>query len=166
MHDSLQPTQCSGRSAWSEFVAGIGTGTFASVVIVHVTTTLGYDTGPQGIVYAIGRVGSLVAAGLEPRLLARFGFYRMLVVALLADVPASALMAFAAPPSVLGYAMLVSQQVIGDLVATISRTGRACRLRHANDVDARSLHLCIAGACPASAGPEVVLNCCRCLGAT
>ena len=44
--------------AMSELVAGLGAGVVGSVVIVHVTKTLGYDTGPQGIVYAMGAVGS------------------------------------------------------------------------------------------------------------
>ena len=109
-----------GPVALSEVIAGIGGGIVGSVVIVHVTKTLGYDTGPQGIVYAIGGVGSLVAAGLAPRVLARMGLHRSIVVALVATAPAMSLMAFAPGPSLLGYAMLVGQQLLADPVGTIS----------------------------------------------
>jgi predicted MFS family arabinose efflux permease len=104
----------------SEFVAGVGSGIVGSVVIVHVTKTLGYDTGPQGIVYAIGGVGSVAGAALAPRLLARFGLHRSIVLALLAIAPAMSLMAFAPHPSLLGYAMLVGQQLMADPVGTVS----------------------------------------------
>lgn len=109
-----------GPIARSEVIAGIGGGIVGSVVIVHVTKTLGYDTGPQGIVYAIGGVGSLVAAIVAPRVLARLGLHRSIVVALIAMAPAMSLMAFAPGPSVLGYAMLVGQQLMADPVGTVS----------------------------------------------
>ncbi|MGZ4769758.1 MAG: MFS transporter [Ilumatobacteraceae bacterium] len=113
-HPVLRPV------ALSELIAGVGTGILGSAVIVHVTKTLGYDTGPQGIVYSVGGVGSLAAAALAPRVLARFGLQRSIVVALVAVLPAMSLMAFAPRPSVLGYAMLVGQQLIADPVATVS----------------------------------------------
>ena len=106
--------------AVSELIAGIGAGVVGSVVIVHVTKTLGYDTGPQGVVYAMGAVGSVVGAALAPRVLARFGLHRSIVLALLAMVPAMSLMAFAPGPSLLGYAMLVGQQLLADPIGTIS----------------------------------------------
>ena len=109
-----------GQGTLSECFAGLGTGMIGSVVIVHVTKTLGYDTGPQGVVYAMGGVGSLVAAGFAPRVLARFGLHRSIVVALLAVVPATSLMAFTPGPSLLGYAMLVGQQLLADPVGTVS----------------------------------------------
>ncbi len=109
-----------GPIALSEVIAGVGGGIVGSVVIVHVTKTLGYDTGPQGIVYAIGGVGSLVAAAVAPRVLARIGLQRSIVVALVAAAPAMSLMAFAPGPSLLGYAMLVGQQLIADPVGTVS----------------------------------------------
>jgi MFS family permease len=106
--------------AVSELIAGVGAGVVGSVVIVHVTKTLGYDTGPQGVVYAMGAVGSVVGAALAPRVLARFGLHRSIVLALLAMVPAMSLMAFAPGPSLLGYAMLVGQQLLADPIGTIS----------------------------------------------
>ncbi|MEP7113964.1 MAG: MFS transporter [Ilumatobacteraceae bacterium] len=109
-----------GPVALSGVIAGIGGGIVGSVVIVHVTKTLGYDTGPQGIVYAIGGVGSLVAAVVAPRVLARLGLHRSIVVALIAIAPAMSLMAFAPGPSVFGYAMLVGQQLMADPVGTVS----------------------------------------------
>ncbi|MEO8266891.1 MAG: MFS transporter [Ilumatobacteraceae bacterium] len=109
-----------GPVALSECIAGVGAGMVGSVVIVHVTKTLGYDTGPQGIVYAIGGVGSLFGAALAPRILGRFGLHRAIVVALVATAPAMALMAYAPHPSVLGYAMLVGQQLVADPVGTVS----------------------------------------------
>jgi MFS family permease len=109
-----------GPIALSEVIAGVGGGIVGSVVIVHVTKTLGYDTGPQGVVYAIGGVGSLIAAGFAPRVLARIGLQRSIVVALIATAPAMSLMAFAPGPSMLGYAMLVGQQLIADPVGTVS----------------------------------------------
>ena len=51
-----------GPIALAECIAGVGTGIVGSVVIVHVTKTLDYDTGPQGIVYAIGGVSDLWSA--------------------------------------------------------------------------------------------------------
>ena len=109
-----------GPIALSSVIAGVGGGMVGSVVIVHVTKTLGYDTGPQGVVYAIGGVGSLFAAAYAPRVLAAFGLQRTIVVALIATAPAMALMAFAPGPSLLGYSMLVGQQVIADPVGTVS----------------------------------------------
>ncbi len=109
-----------GPIALSEVIAGVGGGIVGSVVIVHVTKTLGYDTGPQGVVYAIGGVGSLVAAGFAPQVLARIGLQRSIVVALIATAPAMSLMAFAPGPSLHGYAMLVGQQLIADPVGTVS----------------------------------------------
>jgi Na+/melibiose symporter-like transporter len=105
--------------AWAELVAGLGTGIIGSVVIVHVTKTLGYATGPQGVVYAVGSIGSLIAAALAPRVLERIGLRRSMALALVAVVPSTALMAFAPHPSVLGYAMLVGQQLLADPLGTI-----------------------------------------------
>jgi MFS family permease len=113
-HQVLRPI------AFAELVAGFGTGIVGSVTIVHVTKTLGYDTGPQGIVYAIGGVGSVVGAALAPRVLARLGLHRSIVVALIALLPAMSLMAFAPRPSLLGYSMLVGQQLLADPIGTIS----------------------------------------------
>ena len=112
-HSTLGPV------AWAELVAGLGTGIIGSVVIVHVTKTLGYATGPQGVVYAVGSVGSLIAAAVAPRALERIGLRRSMVLALLAVVPSTALMAFAPHPSALGYAMLVGQQVVADPLGTL-----------------------------------------------
>lgn len=109
-----------GPISLAECIAGIGTGMVGSVVIVHVTKTLGYDTGPQGIVYAMGAVGSLAGAALAPRVLARVGLHRAIVVSLLMIVPAMSLMAFAPGPSLLGYTMLVGQQLLADPVGTVS----------------------------------------------
>jgi MFS family permease len=109
-----------GPVALSGCVAGVGTGIVGSVVIVHVTKSLGYDTGPQGVVYAIGGVGSLFGAALAPKVLARFGLQRTLVIALVATAPAFALMAWAPGPSLIGYAMLVGQQLLADPLGTIS----------------------------------------------
>lgn len=105
--------------AWAELVAGVGTGIIGSVVIVHVTKTLGYSTGPQGVVYAVGSVGSLIAASVAPRALERIGLRRSMMFALVAVVPSTALMAFAPHPSVLGYAMLVGQQLLADPLGTL-----------------------------------------------
>jgi len=109
-----------GPMAIAELVAGIGAGIVGSVVIVHVTKTLGYDTGPQGVVYAMGAVGSVAGAAIAPRVLRRLGLHRSIVLALLAIVPAMSLMAFAPGPSVLGYTMLVGQQLVADPIGTIS----------------------------------------------
>ena len=106
--------------AISELVAGLGAGVVGSVVIVHVTKTLGYDTGPQGVVYAMGAVGSVAGAAMAPRLLARFGLHRSIVLALVAMIPAMSLMAFAPGPSLLGYTMLVGQQLVADPIGTVS----------------------------------------------
>jgi hypothetical protein len=109
-----------GPIALAEGIAGIGTGIIGSVVIVHVTTALGYDTGPQGLVYAIGGAGSLAAAALAPRVLASVGLWKSIVVALVLTVPAMSLMAWAPAPSLLGYAMLVGQQLLADPAGTVS----------------------------------------------
>jgi len=106
--------------AMSELIAGVGTGMVGSVVIVHVTKTLGYDTGPQGVVYAMGAVGSVAGAAMAPRLLSRFGLHRSIVLALVAMIPAMSLMAFAPGPSLLGYTMLVGQQLVADPIGTVS----------------------------------------------
>jgi MFS family permease len=106
--------------AMSELITGLGAGVIGSVVIVHVTKTLGYDTGPQGVVYAMGAIGSLAGAAMAPRLLARFGLHRSIVFALVAMIPAMSLMAFAPGPSLLGYTMLVGQQLVADPIGTVS----------------------------------------------
>ena len=113
-HSILRPM------AMSELVAGRSGTIVGSVVIVHVTKTLGYDTGPQGVVYAMGAVGSVAGAALAPRVLHRFGLHRSIVLALVAMVPAMSLMAFAPEPSLLGYSMLVGQQLVADPIGTIS----------------------------------------------
>jgi MFS family permease len=103
----------------AELIAGISAGILGSVVIVHVTKTLGYDTGPQGVVYAIGGIGSLLAAMVAPRALDRLGLRRAMVLALVAILPSTALMAYAPHPSALGYAMLVGQQLLADPLGTL-----------------------------------------------
>ncbi|HEY7628110.1 MAG TPA: MFS transporter [Ilumatobacteraceae bacterium] len=112
-HDVLGPV------ALAELIAGISAGILGSVVIVHVTKTLGYDTGPQGVVYAIGGIGSLLAAMVAPRALDRLGLRRAMVLALVAILPSTALMAYAPHPSALGYAMLVGQQLLADPLGTL-----------------------------------------------
>jgi MFS family permease len=109
-----------GPVAWSGLVAGIGSGMTGAVIIVHITKTLGYGTGPQGIVYALGGVASLIGAAFAPRVLAWLGLTRSLTAALLLSVPTTALVAFAPGPSVRGYAMLASQQLLFDPVGTLS----------------------------------------------
>jgi MFS family permease len=87
---------------------------FGTSVMIYVSRDLGLPTGPLGMVFALGALGSIVGAALAPGLGQRFGPARTMTLglALLAVGLACAPLATGAGYGAL--ALLAAQQIVGD----------------------------------------------------
>ena len=113
---------------------GLGRGLMNTLFVLHVTRTLGYRPGPQGLVYAVGGVVSIIAATIASRVTNRLGAGRAVLVGLTIESVAMLFVVFAPSPSWAGYSMLTAQQVIGDLAMTVAIVANvAIRQTHTPD---------------------------------
>jgi MFS family permease len=108
-----------------EALLALATAAFGACFMVFVSRTLGYATGPLGLVFALGGLGALAGAALAPRLGRRFGPAAAMALGLLL-LAAGQLAAALAPPAAgaagaaadstfwVGLGLLVVQQVVGD----------------------------------------------------
>ena len=101
-------------------VQGIALGLLSTLILLHITTTLGYPTGAQGIVYAVGGAMSIGAAALAPTVIRGMGLGRATVVGMAIFTTSLLFVVWAPGPSAAGYSMLTAQQVFGDLALTVA----------------------------------------------
>jgi Na+/melibiose symporter-like transporter len=92
----------------------LGTSLAGTSYMIFVARDLGFATGPLGVIFATGGIGSLAGAGLAPRLGRRFGAGgAMRIGTLLLTLGAIALV-LAPAPTLLGALLLVVHQVVAD----------------------------------------------------
>lgn len=106
--------------AFAAVAQGITQGIFGTLILLHITTTLGYPTGPQGLVYAVGGVMSIAAATVAPTVIQRLGLGRATAVGMAIGTAALLFVVWAPGPSPVGYSMLTAQQIFGDLAWTVA----------------------------------------------
>lgn len=90
---------------------------FGTCFMVHVSRTLGYETGVLGLVFALGGLGALAGAALAPvagRRLGPAGAMALGLLLLAAGLLAPVLAPAASGAFWLGVACLVLQQIVGD----------------------------------------------------
>jgi MFS family permease len=105
-------------------IAGSGThllwGSFGAVYLVFATEELGLGPAVIGLIAAVGGISSLVGALLGPRANRRFGVGPCILFGLIGFTVGNALIPLAPAGSVaIAVALLVAQQLIGDVSATI-----------------------------------------------
>jgi MFS family permease len=82
--------------------------------MIFVARDLGLPTGVQGMVFALGGLGSVLGASLAPRLGRRVGPGRAMALGLALAALGAACVPLAASPGALAIMLLVAQQIVGD----------------------------------------------------
>lgn len=95
-------------------------GVFGTTYLLFATREVGLGPAGIGIVAALGGIGSLVGATVAPRLAARLGIGRTMILGLVGMTIGNALIPLAPSGAVLvGAAFLITQQLVGDSAGTI-----------------------------------------------
>ncbi len=95
-------------------------GIFGATWLLFVTETLLLDPALVGVIAALGGFGSLFGALLAERVVARFGFGRVALIALLVTAVGNALIPLApVGMPLVAVVLLLGQQVIGDTAVTV-----------------------------------------------
>jgi Na+/melibiose symporter-like transporter len=97
-----------------EALAATGMALAGTAYVIFVARDLGLPTGVQGMVFALGGLGSVLGASLAPRLGRQLGPGRAMTLGLTLTALGAACVPLAAAPGALAVALLVVQQVVGD----------------------------------------------------
>lgn len=100
-------------------LASIFDGAMGTLYVLYVSRQLQIAPGVQGILYATGGISSFVGAAIAGRVLRRFGLGPTLGLASFFGLIAIALVPAAFGPYWLILAMLISQQLLGDVSETV-----------------------------------------------
>ncbi|MBT9597074.1 MAG: MFS transporter [Vitreoscilla sp.] len=87
--------------------------------MIFVTRDLGFAPGPLGMMFALGSLGALAGAALAPRLGRRWGPGPAMGAGLAAMSLGGLAVALAPDAGLLGAALLISQQIVGDAGHTV-----------------------------------------------
>ena len=82
--------------------------------MIYVARDLAYPTGTLGMIFATGGLGAIAGAALAPRLGRRIGSGRAMTVGLVAATLGTLCIPLAPGATVLGAALLVAHQIVGD----------------------------------------------------
>lgn len=94
-------------------------GMTSTVFFLFVVDTLGFETGPLGMIFAVGGVASLLAALASGRLYDRGTHLARLAALLFITALAGALLPFAQSANLVAVALLLTPQLLGDSAETI-----------------------------------------------
>lgn len=108
-----------GVLAVAQALLSFSNGMVATVFFLFVVDTLGFRTGPLGMIFALGGVGSLVAALIAGRLYERGHHLRRLAILLFLTAIAGALLPFAQTANLTAVLLLLIPQLFGDPAETI-----------------------------------------------
>jgi Na+/melibiose symporter-like transporter len=97
-----------------EILVELGMGLAGTSYMIYVARDLGFDPGAIGMIAAAGGLGALLGAGLAPRLGRRAGSARAMALGLLLVAAGTAFIPMAAGATLVGAALLVAHQVVGD----------------------------------------------------
>lgn len=100
--------------AMIEVLVAAGMSLYGSCFMIYVTRDIGFDTGPLGMIFAVGGLGALVGGWLAPALGRRFGAGRAMAAGLALLALGSWCVPAATQVGALAVALLVMQQVVGD----------------------------------------------------
>jgi MFS family permease len=105
--------------ALAQALLSLSHGMTGTVFFLFVVDTLGFETGPLGMIFAFGGVASLGAALVSSRLYGRGGHLRRMAALLLVVAAAHALLPFARTADWIAVAILLVPQLISDPAETI-----------------------------------------------
>lgn len=100
--------------AWVEVMVALGLALGGTSYMIFVSRDIGFDTGPLGMIFALGGLGAMAGAMLAPRLGARVGSGRAMALGLAAAAAGAACVPLVAAATAAGAALLVLQQLVGD----------------------------------------------------
>lgn len=87
--------------------------------MIFVSRDIGFETGPLGVVFALGGLGAIAGAWIAPALGRRLGPGRAMALGLAAFALGAACIPLVAQAGWLGLALLVAHQVVGDAGHTV-----------------------------------------------
>jgi MFS family permease len=105
--------------ALAQALLSLSHGMTGTVFFLFVVDTLGFETGPLGMIFAFGGVASLGAALVSSRLYGRGGHLRRMAALLVVVAAAHALLPFARAADWIAVALLLVPQLISDPAETI-----------------------------------------------
>lgn len=100
-------------------VGAVSYNLFGTLYMLFVVNELGFKTGVLGMIFAVGGVSSLFTAIAATRVIERVGLGRIIALALPMEALAWALVPMAHGATVVAAALLIGQQIFGDLAGTI-----------------------------------------------
>jgi MFS family permease len=103
-----------GALALADGLVALGFGMAGTSYMIFVTRDLGLPTGPLGLVFAAGGLGSLLGAALAPRLGRTFGPGPSIAIGVALLGLGAACIPLAPGATAAGVALLVAHQVVGD----------------------------------------------------
>lgn len=106
--------------AASNAVLNLGYSVIGAVFLLYVTRGLGFGPGVLGLIFAVGGVGSLLGAAAAGRVAGwRIGVGPAMIAALALVAAGQGLVPLATGAGALAVALLVGQQVVADVAATV-----------------------------------------------
>ncbi len=108
-----------GVLAAAQLLLGVASGMTGTVYFLFVVDTLGFETGPLGMIFAVGGIASLGGALLSSRLYERGQHLVTLAMLLLVAAVAEALLPFARHAGLVAAGFLLVPQLLGDPAQTI-----------------------------------------------
>ncbi len=100
-------------------VGAVSYNLFGTLYMLFVVNELGFKTGVLGMIFAVGGLSSLFTAIAATRVIERVGLGRILALALPMEALAWALVPMAHGATTVAAALLIGQQIFGDLAGTI-----------------------------------------------
>ena len=97
-----------------EVLVAAGISLTGSCVMVFVTRDLGFETGPLGMIFALGGLGAVVGGALAPALGRRLGAGRAMALGLAMLALGAAFTPMATQAGLLAMGLLAAQQIVGD----------------------------------------------------
>lgn len=108
-----------GVLATAQALLSVSHGMTSTVFFLFVVDTLGFATGPLGMIFALGGIASLLAALVSGRLYERGHHLARLAILLFITAFAGAVLPFAQSANLAAVALLLTPQLLGDPAETI-----------------------------------------------
>lgn len=97
-----------------EVLLAAGGGLFGTCFMIFVVRDIGFDTGPLGMVFAVGGLGAVLGAWAAPAAARRWGSGRAMAAGLLLMTLGNACVPLVGAAGAAGLALLVLHQLVGD----------------------------------------------------
>lgn len=100
-------------------VNGLASGLLSAVFVIYLVDSLGFKTGPLGLMFAVGGVSAFAGSVLAQRVGIRLGLGRAMVLSFATNAIGVGLISFAHGPTLRSKELIVAQQALGGIGLTV-----------------------------------------------